>query len=346
MNELKILGVDANVYFKNIEFYIKNPRKTLFKTHESISLFHKHEYVNVKKEQGKIFMEKRFHDFHKAVKVIVSSREEAETICDGKFTLSVRKSAFNLSEDSFKPMFDNYVIIMPWNGNLFHIVGYWIRKQVDGDYYVSTFYVQNNILCFSPIDWLIRKSSLNKEPFFLKDAHRKCLQVIKQSLINHNKSIDKKYHYDIEEMMSFYGKYASPNLNFILKQATRTDYEITFRRMLNRLHYNQCTIIPHNIVGIVKNMNDLYEREEVKYFDYREEAVKRNDTNTAFYNYRIINLNKKNLTSTRYERSVNTNKWHRVRGFYRQYKSGKRAWINSHFRGDFNKGFIDKDYVT
>ena len=28
MNELKILGVDANVYFKNIEYCIKNPRKT------------------------------------------------------------------------------------------------------------------------------------------------------------------------------------------------------------------------------------------------------------------------------------------------------------------------------
>ena len=31
MNELKILGVDANVYFKNIEHYIKNPRRTHFR---------------------------------------------------------------------------------------------------------------------------------------------------------------------------------------------------------------------------------------------------------------------------------------------------------------------------
>ena len=346
MNELKILGVDANVYFKNIEFYIKNPRKTFFKLNASVGLFHKHEYVNIKKNQGKTFLDKRFYDFHKAVKVIVSSKEEASAIYDRSFDLSVRKSAFNLSKDSFKPMFDNYVIIMPWNGNLFHIVGYWIRKQIDGDYYVSSFFVQNNTLSFSPIDWLIRKSSLNKQPFFLGDAHRKSLKVIKQSLINHNKSIETKYQFNIEEMMSFYGQYVSPNLNFLLKQATRTDYEITFRRMLSRLAYNQCTLIPYYVVGIVKNMNDLYERDEVKYFDYREEAVKRNETDSSFYNYRIINLNKQNLTSTRYERSVNTNKWHRVRGFYRQYKSGKRAWIHSHFRGDFNKGFIDKDYVT
>ena len=80
MNELKILGVDANIYFKNIEFYIKNPRKTLFKLNASVGLFHKHEYVNIKKEQGKTFIDKRFYDFHKAVKVIVSSKEEASAI--------------------------------------------------------------------------------------------------------------------------------------------------------------------------------------------------------------------------------------------------------------------------
>ena len=83
-----------------------------------------------------------------------------------------------------------------------------------------------------------------------------------------------------------------------------------------------------------------------KYFDYKDEAVKRNDTDTPFYTYRIVNLNKKILTTTRYERSVNTNKYHEVIGFWRNYKSGKRVWINSQWRGDISRGIIEKDYVT
>ena len=67
---------------------------------------------------------------------------------------------------------------------------------------------------------------------------------------------------------------------------------------------------------------------------------------TSFYEYKIVSLSKEILTSTRYVRSVNTNKRHKVRGFTREYKSGKKVWIDSHFRGDINKGFIDKDYTT
>ena len=55
------------------------------------------------------------------------------------------------------------------------------------------------------------------------------------------------------------------------------------------------------ILHIVRNINDKYQREELKYFDYKDEAVKRNDTDTPFYTYRIVNLNKKILTTPRYE---------------------------------------------
>lgn len=35
---------------------------------------------------------------------------------------------------------------------------------------------------------------------------------------------------------------------------------------------------------------------------------------------------------------------HAVRGFWRQYKSGKRVWVHPHWRGDKDKGVVTKDY--
>ena len=130
------------------------------------------------------------------------------------------------------------------------------------------------------------------------------------------------------------------------KKLDRKIQERAVQRVINRLTYNQIALLPMYILHIVRNMNDKYQREELKYFDYKDEAVKRNETDTPFYTYRIVNLNKKNLTSTRYERSVNTNKWHMVRGCTRHYKSGKQVWIHSHSRGDKSKGVIEKDYVA
>ena len=153
---------------------------------------------------------------------------------------------------------------------------------------------------------------------------------------------------NIDKILPFYYTYTAPTPNFLLK-STWTD-DNTKRVLLNTIlswcNYSQVSMIPSSVLQVTEKMNDLYKRRELKIFNYKEEAVKRTEMETSFYEYKIVSLSKEILTSTRYVRSVNTNKRHKVRGFTREYKSGKKVWIDSHFRGDINKGFIDKDYTT
>ena len=215
---------------------------------------------------------------------------------------------------------------------------------------VMSFVVQNNKLSFFPVDWLFHENdnSLND----LENPKEIVKQALIKSFTNHNKNSDTLHKINIEEVLPFYINYLTPSPSIFLrtdlndKKLDRKIQAKAIQRLLNRLSYNQIALLPMYILHIVRNINDKYQREELKYFDYKDEAVKRNDTDTPFYTYRIVDLNKKILTTTRYERSVNTNKYHEVIGFWRNYKSGKRVWINSQWRGDISRGIIEKDYVT
>ena len=344
MNDLKILGKDANICFKNIEFYIRNPRKTIFRVYKKNVKLNKHEYLNINKPQSKLFLQSRLHDFNISTKVIIPTHEENKRIykTDNPYPYS------NYNFDEFKPMFDNYVLIKP-HYNLFHIIGYWIRKQKQGDYLISTFFIKNNLLSLSPIDWLIRnyKNANKKNSRIMTGSFlEKCMDSVKKSFIAENEKHNLKIN--IDKILPFYYTYTAPTPNFLLK-STWTD-DNTKRVLLNTIlswcNYSQVSMIPSSVLQVTEKMNDLYKRRELKIFNYKEEAVKRTEMETSFYEYKIVSLSKEILTSTRYVRSVNTNKRHKVRGFTREYKSGKKVWIDSHFRGDINKGFIDKDYTT
>jgi hypothetical protein len=351
MNELKILGVDANVYFKNIEYYIKNPRKTHFRILHNTVKLHKEEYVNVNKTQGKNFMNEVLLAFTDATKVVISDIEEASHIL-AKDSGVVNMTEMSLNINDFKPMLKNYILILPWLGNLFHLHGYWFTdgKDQNGEKTcrVSSFVVKNNKLSFFPVDWCFQYSKRKA----VNDFNNLYQDAVTNSFMGFNKEqTDDSHKINIGKVMSFYWDYLMPVPSIFLKTKFNSvldnnkNLKIS-QRIFKRLSYNQISMLPLYIMHIVRNINSKYQREELKYFDYKDEAVKRNDTDTSFYNYRIINLNKQNLTSTRYERSVNTNKWHMVRGFTRHYKSGKQVWIHSHSRGDKSKGVIEKDYVT
>ena len=62
------------------------------------------------------------------------------------------------------------------------------------------------------------------------------------------------------------------------------------------------------------------------------------------YQYKILTVKENKGCNYNYSRSVNKNKFHEVRGFYRNYKSGKRVWVNSFSRGDKTLGVIEKEY--
>ena len=348
MDELKILGVDANVYFKNIEYCIKNPRKTHFKIFNNTVKFNKEEYADNNKE----YVDETLLRFSNATKVVINDDISAIHIMQRNEGLT--NLSENLDINHFKPMLDNYVLILPYLGNLFHIVGYWFMKCKDlegkRNTRVMSFVVQNNKLSFFPVDWIFHESdnSLND----LENPKEIVKQHLIKSFTNHNKNSDTLHKINIEEVLPFYINYVTPSPSLFLrtnlndKKLDRKIQERAVQRLLNRLSYNQISLLPMYILHIVRNMNDKYQREELKYFDYKDEAVKRNDTDTPFYTYRIVNLNKKILTTTRYERSVNTNKYHEVIGFWRTYKSGKKVWINSQWRGDISRGIIEKDYVS
>ena len=343
MNELKILGVDANVYFKNIEHYIKNPRRTHFRIFNNTIKLNKDEYVDTNTTMGKEAMNDYFLKFTNATRVVINDTISATHIMkrsDGSKNLSE-----NLDMNDFKPMLDNYVLILPWLGNLFHIHGYWFQKGTDKtgekNTRVSSFVVHNNKLSFFPVDWFFHTNE-SLQTDIIKE------QLIK-SFTSHNNNIKHESgKIDIEKVLPFYIQNTTPAPNFILRHPKmyRKDYQRAINRVIHRLSYNHITLLPMYIMHIVRNINNQYQREEIKYFDYRDEAIKRNETDTPFYSYRIVDLNKKILTTTRYERSVNTNKYHEVIGFWRNYKSGKRVWINSQWRGDISRGIIEKDYVT
>ena len=352
MNELKILGVDANVYFKNIEYYIKNPRKTHFRIFKNTVKLQKDEYVDINSTMGKEFMDKTLLAFTNATRVVINDNIAATHIMQRNH--GSKNLSENLDINDFKPMLDNYILMLPWPGNLFHIHGYWITKQKDSNgqrnHRVMSFVVHNNKLSFFPVDWIFHTSDSLYKPF--DDPKSRVKEELIKSFTSHNNYIkDDSGKIDIEKVLPFYNDHVYPIPSLFLNspltfELERKTYEKALTRCLNRLSYNQISMLPMYIMHIVRNINNQYQREEVKYYDYKDEAVKRNDEDTPFYTYRIVNLNKKILTTTRYERSVNTNKYHEVIGFWRNYKSGKRVWINSQWRGDISRGIIEKDYVT
>ena len=150
MNELKILGVDANVYFKNIEYYIKNPRKTHFRIFKNTVKLQKDEYVDINSTMGKEFMDKTLLAFTNATRVVINDNIAATHIMQRNH--GSKNLSENLDINDFKPMLDNYILMLPWPGNLFHIHGYWITKQKDSNgqrnHRVMSFVVHNNKLNF------------------------------------------------------------------------------------------------------------------------------------------------------------------------------------------------------
>ena len=255
------------MYFKYFRVYKKNVK------------LNKHEYLNINKPQSKLFLQSRLHDFNIATKVIIPTHEENKRIykTDNPYPYS------NYNFDEFKPMFDNYVLIKP-HYNLFHIIRYWIRKQKQGDYLISTFFIKNNLLSLSPIDWLIRnyKNANKKNSRIMTGSFlEKCMDSVKKSFIAENEKHNLKIN--IDKILPFYYTYTAPTPNFLLK-STWTD-DNTKRVLLNTIlswcNYSQVSMIPSSVLQVTEKMNDLYKRRELKIFNYKEEAVKRTEMETS-----------------------------------------------------------------
>ena len=96
----------------------------------------------------------------------------------------------------------------------------------------------------------------------------------------------------------------------------------------------------------MRDVNNSIKKDMLRESIYSGQANMRNPDNAPFYTYKVVHLKEEQIHSPfKYEISVNTNRYHEVIGFWRNYKSGKRVWVNPHFRGDKTKGIIEKDYL-
>ena len=106
-------------------------------------------------------------------------------------------------------------------------------------------------------------------------------------------------------------------------------------------------LTPTRLLYFTHTLNNLTKRQECVEIEPEERLADLRNKKPIAYQYKILDINKSsNDNNFIYKRSVNKNRFHDVRGFYRHYKSGKKVWIKNHTRGTKELGVIEKDYVA
>ena len=96
-----------------------------------------------------------------------------------------------------------------------------------------------------------------------------------------------------------------------------------------------------NIIALLAFINE--KGQETQKFVSSIPVKKRSNVQKQF-EYKMLEVHRKNRITTRFGESINKNRLHSVRGHLREYQSGKKIWIKPYKRGDEKLGIIIKDY--
>ena len=311
MNQLSIAQNNAEPIFKEIENMVKHPRNAKFWIGDE-PIFMPKEYIwNKNANEQREIVNRQTLQFIDSSKVIVTEEASKTLECTNSFFKNIDQhkskkdlSIFmykNKSVEDFKPILNNYLLIIPlfYGNNVIH-QGYWIRETLGNPNtkLISSLTIYKNNVHFNPIDWLV----------------------------------DKEFAPILNFSFNFF------DLDFNFQKTLLKEFE-------SKLSAEQLGT-PHVVLSLMRDVNNSIKKDMLRESIYSGQANMRNPDNTPFYTYKVVHLKEEQIHSPfKYEISVNTNRYHEVIGFWRNYKSGKRVWVNPHFRGDKTKGIIEKDYL-
>jgi len=304
---------------RNYGYLIRNPRETKYFSQQ----FGKNAFLNKKKHPYKKVVNELNMDFINAKKIVVKKDLSQSLTYKDNITDEIIFS-------DFLPYYDNQILFIesPDKTDESNHIGFWIRDK-ETHHVISLFIITSVGLINSVMDWGISKTK-NQWDKHWKDSsstHGNNYKLL-QSWVGHKKS-----------MFNFYHEFTKPFQHWALKNPADNPYiqELDFQNKEEILIPIRAKYYIHCLNNLKKSEDIIFKEPEIR------EAEKRNSKPLA-YQFKTVDIKESKKSNFIYNRSINKNKFHTVRGFERKYKSGKKVWIKNHTRGDKSLGIIEKDY--
>ena len=311
--------IDTEYAIKNLGYLVRNPREAKYFSQQ----FGKNAFLNKNKHPYKKVISDLNMDFINATKVVVKKHLSQSLTYKDNITEEI------ISSD-FLPYYDNQILFIesPDKTDENNHIGFWIRDKKT--HYVISLFIYTDIgIINSVIDWGISKTKNQWEKHWNDNSssHGKNYKLL-QSWVGHKKN-----------MFNFYHQFTKPFQHWALKNPIDNPYikELDFENKEEILIPIRAKYYIHCLNNLKKSKDIILQEPEIR------EADKRN-TKPLAYQFKTIDIKESKKSNFIYNRSINKNKFHTVRGFEREYKSGKKVWVKNHTRGDKSLGIIEKDY--
>jgi len=326
---------DMETIIKNYGYIIRNPRQAKFTNRQ----FGKVAFLNKNKNPYKQVVNDLHMDFINSKKIFVT-----KNVSDKFMEREIDRKT--LLED-FLPYYDNQILIIEYAEELTsNYVGFWIRDKKT-HYVISSFYyltnnlekltihgktIEANGLVNHIADWGISKTKNLWRSHWENDS----------STHGDNINLLHSWFQGDKDWIDYYLSYTKPFQHWSLKNPIDNPQvrEIDFK-------FREEISVAAKTVYFIHSLNNLTKRQECVEIEPEERLADLRNKKPTAYQYKVLDIgNVSNSTNYVYNRSVNKNRFHDVRGFYRHYKSGKKVWIKNHTRGTKELGVIEKDYVA
>lgn len=328
---------DMETIIKNYGYIIRNPRQTKF-IHRQ---FGKVAFLNKNKHPYKQVVNDLHMDFINSKKIFVT-----KNVSDKFMEKPVdRKTLF----EDFLPYYDNQIIIIEYKEETTtNYMGYWIRDKKT-HYVISSFFYLKNGKKFNSNGTIVEGNGLVNyvADWGISKTKNLWKSHWENSSSTHGNNINLLHSWfqgakGAKDLINFYLTYTKPFQHWSLKNPIDNPQvrEIDFK-------YREEIMSAAKTVYFIHTLNNLTKRQECIEIEPEERLANLRNKKPTAYQYKVLNIgNVSNSTNYVYNRSVNKNKFHTVRGFERQYKSGKIVWIKNHTRGDKKLGVVEKDYIV
>ena len=325
---------DMETIIKNYGYIIRNPRQTKFMNRQ----YGKAAFLNKNKHPYKQMINDLNMDFINSKKILVTKNL--------KDKLDLGKMDINILKEDFLPYYSNQLLLIQGSSGLDDdsYAGYWVREKKT-HYVISTFYyvkngektpykgdvIEGRGLINTTADWCLSKTEN------LWHSHWQ------ESSTTHGDNMNLLHSwFKDKNMIDFYLSYTKPLQHWALKNADDNPQvkEIDFK-------FREEIMVAAKTVYFIHSLNNLTNRQECVEIEPQERLADLRNKKPIAYQYKVLHIGKSsNYNNFIYNRSVNKNRFHDVRGFYRHYKSGKKVWIKNHTRGTKELGVIEKDFVA
>ena len=318
--------IDMETIIKNYGYIIRNPRQTKF-IHRQ---FGKHAFLNKNKHPYKQVVSDLNMDFINSKKILVTQN------LTKKFNLKFAGKMFKTLQEDFLPFYNNQLVVIEApNGDddVENSLGFWIRDKKTHHVISTFFYNKKHGMINTVMDWGISKTKNLWESHWKKNSstHGSNLKLLQSWWGGKHKHI-----------FDYYLAYTKPFQHWSLKNPADNPYirELDFQE-------KEEIFAPLKVNYFIQLLNNLKENKESVEIEPEERLADLRNKKPIAYQYKVLHIGKSsNDNNFIYNRSVNKNRFHDVRGFYRHYKSGKKVWIKNHTRGTKELGVIEKDYVA